>query len=84
MVGRRIRDLRTRCGWSKEELGLKSGLNRNYIGGIGATGLELSLNLRPKNETKYLWLPSNCPHDAPRDSKKPCEISTFSRTAKSL
>jgi transcriptional regulator with XRE-family HTH domain len=28
------RDLRTRRGWSQEQLGFKSGLLRNYIGGI--------------------------------------------------
>lgn len=33
-VGRRIRTLREKAGWSQEELGFKSGLHRNYIGGI--------------------------------------------------
>ena len=33
-VGERLRRLRTRRGWSQEELGFESGLHRNYIGGI--------------------------------------------------
>lgn len=33
-VGRRVRSLREQRGWSQEELGFKSGLHRNYIGGI--------------------------------------------------
>jgi len=33
-VGRRVRTLREKAGWSQEELGFKSGLHRNYIGGI--------------------------------------------------
>ena len=33
-VGRRIRTLREKAGWSQEELGFKSGLHRNYIGDI--------------------------------------------------
>lgn len=34
MVGLRVREIRTRRGWSQEQLGFKSGLHRNYIGGI--------------------------------------------------
>jgi len=33
-VGLRVRKLRERAGWSQEELGFRSGLHRNYIGGI--------------------------------------------------
>ena len=33
-VGTRLRGLREKRGWSQEELGFKSGLHRNYIGGI--------------------------------------------------
>ncbi len=33
-VGARVRRLRTKQGWSQEELGFESGLHRNYIGGI--------------------------------------------------
>ncbi len=33
-VGRRLRELRQKSGMSQEELGFKSGLHRNYIGGI--------------------------------------------------
>lgn len=34
MVGQRVRDLRMRRGWSQEQLGFRSGLHRNYVGGI--------------------------------------------------
>ena len=30
----RLRRLRTKQGWSQEDLGFESGLHRNYIGGI--------------------------------------------------
>ena len=33
-VGRRLRHLRERKGWSQEELGFRADLHRNYIGGI--------------------------------------------------
>ena len=33
-VGRRVRQRREKAGLSQEELGFKSGLHRNYIGGI--------------------------------------------------
>ena len=33
-VGARVRRLRTKKGWSQEDLGFESGLHRNYIGGI--------------------------------------------------
>lgn len=33
-VGARVRELREAKGWSQEELGFKSGLHRNYVGGI--------------------------------------------------
>ena len=33
-VGTRVRRLRKKKGWSQEELGHRSGLHRNYIGGI--------------------------------------------------
>lgn len=34
LVGQRVRALRMRRGWSQEQLGFKSGLHRNYVGGI--------------------------------------------------
>ncbi len=33
-VGRRLRDLREKRGWSQEEMGFQAGLHRNYVGGI--------------------------------------------------
>lgn len=33
-VGTKVRELREAKGWSQEELGFKSGLHRNYVGGI--------------------------------------------------
>ena len=33
-VGRKIRRLREKHGWSQEELGFEADLHRNYVGGI--------------------------------------------------
>ncbi len=33
-VGRRLRALREKQGWSQEELGFRADLHRNYVGGI--------------------------------------------------
>ena len=33
-VGHRIRSLREQKGWSQERLGFRSGLHRNYVGGV--------------------------------------------------
>jgi transcriptional regulator with XRE-family HTH domain len=33
-VGRRLRALREKKGWSQEELGFRANLHRNYVGGI--------------------------------------------------
>ncbi|HEX8054059.1 MAG TPA: helix-turn-helix transcriptional regulator [Thermoleophilaceae bacterium] len=33
-LGKAIRELRAERGWSQEELSLKTGVHRNYIGGI--------------------------------------------------
>ena len=33
-LGKAIRELRTERGWSQEELSLRTGVHRNYIGGI--------------------------------------------------
>ena len=33
-VGSRVRRFREDKGWSQEELGFRSGLHRNYIGGV--------------------------------------------------
>jgi transcriptional regulator with XRE-family HTH domain len=33
-LGDAIRELRTERGWSQEELSIKTGVHRNYIGGI--------------------------------------------------
>ena len=33
-LGQAIRDLRSERGWSQEELSLRSGVHRNYIGGL--------------------------------------------------
>jgi transcriptional regulator with XRE-family HTH domain len=33
-LGQAIRDLRTRAGLSQEELSLRTGVHRNYIGGV--------------------------------------------------
>jgi len=33
-LGKAIRELRTEHGWSQEELSLRTGVHRNYIGGI--------------------------------------------------
>ncbi len=33
-LGKAIRELRTKRGWSQEELSLRTGIHRNYIGGI--------------------------------------------------
>ncbi len=34
LVGARVRELREGKGWSQERLGFKSGLHRNYVGGV--------------------------------------------------
>lgn len=59
LVGRRVRQLRDKRGWSQEELGERSGLHRNYIGGIERgernVGLEnigrlaVALGVRPRD-----------------------------------
>ena len=33
-VGRRLRELREKKGWSQEKLGFQADLHRNYVGGI--------------------------------------------------
>lgn len=33
-VGQKLRELREELGWSQEELGFRTDLHRNYIGGI--------------------------------------------------
>lgn len=33
-VGRRVRDLRKRSGFSQEELAARAGLHRNYVGSV--------------------------------------------------
>lgn len=33
-LGKALRELRTERGWSQEELSLRTGVHRNYIGGI--------------------------------------------------
>ena len=33
-LGKAIRELRAERGWSQEELSLRTGVHRNYIGGI--------------------------------------------------
>ena len=33
-VGRRVRRLREKRGWSQEDLGFKADLHRNYVGGV--------------------------------------------------
>ena len=34
LFGKRVRQLRTKRGWSQEELAHRAGLDRTYIGGI--------------------------------------------------
>ncbi len=34
VVGRKVRALRERRGWSQEHLAFEAGLHRNYVGGI--------------------------------------------------
>ncbi|QEG01476.1 anaerobic benzoate catabolism transcriptional regulator [Stieleria maiorica] len=34
IVGNSVRELREERGWSQEELGFRSSLHRNYIGGV--------------------------------------------------
>jgi len=33
-VGKQVRELRQKCGWSQEFLAAEAGLNINYLGGI--------------------------------------------------
>ncbi len=33
-VGRKVRNLREKMGWSQEDLGFECGLHRNYVGGV--------------------------------------------------
>ena len=59
LVGDCVRKLRERKGWSQEELGFRSGLHRNYVGGIERgernVGIEnlgklaQTLGVRPRN-----------------------------------
>jgi len=58
-VGRMLRGYREAKGWSQEELGFRSGLHRNYIGGIergernvallNLAKLAQALDLRPRD-----------------------------------
>lgn len=34
VLGRAVREVRARRGWSQEELGYQSGLHRNYVGSL--------------------------------------------------
>lgn len=43
LFGRRLRELRKTRGWSQEQLGLESDLDRTYIGGVEQGRRNISL-----------------------------------------
>ena len=54
VFGNRIRELRKEKGWSQEELALRSGLDRSYVGGVerGVRNIALNNIFRLAEETK--------------------------------